>query len=128
MLLALCTVSGARGQQFDKWFADSTLRLDYVFAGNADSEHIFFEQAYSSPRWAGRKSRLAETFLRGNGQIVLCDHETGEKLFTHSFSTLFQEWKATEEARQVDKAFETSYNVPFPRKSVDVTLSSPNHT
>ncbi len=123
ILLALCTVTGAKGQQFDKWFADSTLRLDYVFAGNATSEHIFLEQAYSSPRWAGRKARLAETFLRGNGQIVLRDHETGEKLFTHSFSTLFQEWKATEEARQVDKAFETSYNVPFPRKPVDVTVT-----
>ena len=123
MLLALCTVFSARGQQFDKWFADSTLRLDYIFAGNADSEHIFFEQAYSSPRWAGRKSRLAETFLRGNGQLVVRDHETLETLYTHSFSTLFQEWKAEEEARHVDKAFETSYNVPFPRKPVDVTVT-----
>ena len=123
VLLTLCTFSGAKGQLFDKWFADSTLRLDYVFAGNADTEHIFLEHAYSSPRWAGRKARLAETFLRGNGEIVLRDHETQELLFTHSFSTLFQEWKAEEEARHVDKAFETSYNVPFPRKPVDVTVT-----
>ena len=123
LLLALCTANSARGQQFDEWFADSTLRLDYIFAGNAKSEHIYFEQAYSSPRWAGRKSRLAETLLRGNGQLVVRDHETRQTLYTHTFSTLFQEWKATEEARHVDKAFETSYNVPFPRRAVDVTVT-----
>ncbi len=123
LLLAICSAASMKGQEFDKWFADSTLRLDYVFAGNAKSEHIFFEQAFSSPRWAGRKARLAESFLRGNGQIVMRDHQSGETLFAHSFSTLFQEWKATEEAQRVDKAFETSYNVPFPRQAVDVTVT-----
>ena len=119
-LSVCCTLSA---QRYEQWFADSTLRLDYVFAGNGGTQHIFFEQAYKSPRWAGRKSRLSETFLRGNGQISLRDHATGELLFTHSFSTLFQEWLATEEAQKVDKAFETSYNVPFPHKPVDVTVT-----
>ena len=123
ILLALCSLRGARAQQFDKWFADSTLRLDYVFAGNANSQHIYFEQAFSLPRWAGRKARLGETLLRGNGQVSLSDHQTGELLYVHSFSTLFQEWLATEEARQVDKAFETSYNVPLPRRPIDVTVT-----
>ena len=123
LLFALSTSFIARAQQFDQWFADSTLRLDYVFAGNATQQHIFLTQAYRSPRWAGRKSRLSETFLRGNGQISLRDHETGQLLFTHSFSTLFQEWQATDEARQVDKAFETCYNVPMPHKPVDVTVT-----
>ena len=111
------------GQQYDQWFVDSTLRLDYVFAGNATSQHIFFEHAYRSARWAGRKARLAEMFLRGNGQIVLRDHATQQLLFTHSFSTLFQEWLATEEARHADRAFQSSYNVPMPRKAVDVTVT-----
>ena len=106
ILFALCSLCGASAQQYDKWFSDSTLRLDYVFAGNATTQHIFFGQAYSSPRWAGRKARLSETFLRGNGQISLSDHQTGELLFVHSFSTLFQEWLATEEARQVDRRIE----------------------
>ena len=113
----------ARAQQFDQWFADSTLRLDYIFAGNAKEQHIFLSQASRSPRWAGRKSRLSETFLRGNGQISLRDHATGQLLFTHSFSTLFQEWQATEEALHVDKAFETCYNIPLPHKPADVTVT-----
>lgn len=122
VFIGLLTYYASSAQQYEKWFADSTLRLDYVFAGNATKQYIFLEQAYKSPRWAGRKSRLSEMFLRGNGQISLSDHATGELLFMHSFSTLFQEWLATDEAKQVDKAFETSYNVPFPLKPVDVTV------
>ena len=49
---------------FDDYFEDRTLRLDYVFAGNNREQHIFFEQAYATPRWAGRRSRLADMPLR----------------------------------------------------------------
>lgn len=111
------------GQRFDDYFDDRTLRLDYVFAGDNRSQHIFFEQAYTTPRWAGRKSRLADAPLKGNGQIRLTDPATGQLLYVHTFSTLFQEWQATEQATQVSRAFETSYNVPMPKQPVNVTVT-----
>ena len=30
----------AAAQQFDEWFCDSTLRIDYTFAGNATRQEI----------------------------------------------------------------------------------------
>ena len=137
LLLALLLPLKAQGQQFDTYFEDKTLRLDYILAGGshqaaktggdthspAFAQEIFFVQAYSSPTWAGRKARLDEVFLQGNGSITLREPGTGRVLYTHSFSTLFQEWLATEEATRVKKAFEVSFNVPFPRRPVDVTLS-----
>ena len=111
---------------FDDFFEDRTLRLDYVFAGNNTKQHIYFEQAYTTPRWAGRKSRLTEMPLLGNGQLKLKDAATGELIYVHTFSTLFQEWQATEEATKVQKAFETSYNVPFPKQPVEVTVTLTN--
>ena len=124
-VLASSVMMAATGlaQQFDNYFEDRTLRLDYIFAGNNREQHIYFEQAYVTPCWAGRKSRLADMPLRGNGQLVVKDHATGAALFVHTFSTLFQEWQATEEATKVSKAFETSYNVPFPKQAVDVTVT-----
>jgi hypothetical protein len=92
---------------FDDYFEDRTLRLDYVFAGNNREQHIFFEQAYATPRWAGRRSRLADMPLRGNGQVKVNHPATGQLLYVHTFSTLFQEWQVTEEATKVQKAFET---------------------
>lgn len=122
IIIALMALS-ASAQQFDEFFDGRTLRLDYIFAGNHDSQQIYLEQMYVTPQWAGRKSRLADVPLKGNGQIQVKDHATGQTLFVHTFSTLFQEWLATEEATKVSKAFATSYNVPMPKQPVDITVS-----
>ena len=121
-IIALIALS-AFAQQFDDFFDGRTLRLDYVFAGNHDAQQIYLEQMFVTPQWAGRRSRLADVPLKGNGQIQVKDHVTGQTLFVHTFSTLFQEWLATEEATKVSKAFATSYNVPMPKQPVDVTVS-----
>ncbi|MBR4829750.1 MAG: peptidase M64 [Muribaculaceae bacterium] len=123
LLLAALTVITASAQSFDDCFNDSTLRLDYVFAGNHDTQQIYFEKACVTPLWAGRKGRLTEAPLKGNGQLMVKDHATGQPIYVHTFSTLFQEWLATEEATQVNRAFETSYNVPLPKCPVDITVT-----
>ena len=122
-IITVMATCSAMAQQFDDFFESRTLRLDYIFAGNHDSQQIYLEQMYVTPQWAGRKSRLADVPLKGNGQIQVKDHATGQTLFVHTFSTLFQEWLATEEATKVSKAFATSYNVPMPKQPVDVTVS-----
>ena len=122
LLIAVAGLA-ACAQSFDEWFNDSTLRLDYIFAGNNHDQQIFFEKACSLPRWAGRKGRLADVPLKGNGQLTVKDHATGQLLYVHTFSTLFQEWQATEEATRVNRAFETSYNIPQPKLPVDITVT-----
>lgn len=114
-------------QSFEEYFEDATLRLDYIFAGNVKEQHIFLQELKKQDRWAGRKSRLAEKFLNGNGQLTMKDHATQEVIYVTTFSTLFQEWLQYDEAKKVDKAFETSYNVPFPKKPVDVTITLTNN-
>ncbi len=113
----------AGAQTFDEAFVDSTLRLDYVLAGNSQDQHIYFSGARQTSQWAGRRSRLTDVPLHGNGQITLSDHESGRLLYVHTFSTLFQEWLATEEATRVERAFQTSFNVPKPKRKVDVKVT-----
>ena len=110
-------------QNFSDWFEDNTLRLDYVFAGDSAQAEIFFEQAFKQKQWAGRRCRLSEMYQRGNGQVRVYEKGTNNVLYCNSFSTLFQEWQATEEATRVRKCFETSYLVPFPKKPVDVCIT-----
>lgn len=121
--LMVIAAAAAMAQDFDDYFVDRTLRLDYVFAGNNHEQHIYFEQAYTTTAWAGRKGRLADMPLKGNGQLVVKDHERGETVYVHTFSTLFQEWQATEEATKVNRAFEASYNVPMPKRPVDIVVT-----
>lgn len=120
MVLGLCTT--ARAQQFEKFFADSTLRLDYIFAGDTSRQAIYVDGQCMIPRWDGRRKRLGELPLAGNGQVTVRDHKSGEVIYRHSFSTLFQEWLATAEAKRTSKSFENVFLVPYPKQEVDVTV------
>lgn len=109
-------------RDFDTDFENATLRLDYVFCGDIGHQAIYFQQALRTSEWAGRRSRLSEPLLAGNGQIRVLDPDSGEVLYANSFSTLFQEWQVTEEATRVRKAFENCFQVPFPKHPVDIEI------
>ena len=108
---------------FSTHFQDSTLRLDYVFCGDASHQAIYLRQVFRTSVWAGRHAQLTEPLLRGNGQIRLLDPSSGVCLYATSFSSLFQEWVTTEEATRVQKAFENSFQLPFPKHPVTVEIT-----
>lgn len=127
ILLSAITI-GSHAQDFDRYFEDKTLRLDYILAGDAKEQHIFLEEMMQQDKWAGRRNRLSEKFLNGNGQIVVRDQKTKDIIYIWTFSTLFQEWLQYDEAKKVKKAFEASYNVPYPKAPVDITITlTDNH-
>ena len=123
LLGLLLFLPSAKAQRYEDFFEDATLRVDYVFAGNAKEQHIYLDQLMKQDKWAGRKSRLDEIFLRGNGHLTVRDHTSQQVIYTWSFSTLFQEWLQYDEATKVSKAFDTSYNIPFPKKPIDITVT-----
>ena len=120
-LLSLSSVS-ADAQQFSDYFEDRTLRLDYTFAGDKSQSQIYVDQLVSLPHWYGRREHLAELPLEGSGQITMRSKADGEVIYRHSFSTLFQEWLATEEAKHTQKSFENVFLVPFPRDTVEISV------
>ena len=121
MAVLICTTM-AKAQIFEEYFTDNTLRLDYTFAGNVRQQMIFVDELSKMPRWYGRKQKLSELPLKGNGQITVKDKESGTVIYRHSFSTLFQEWLTTDEANTTSKAFENVFLVPFPKRTVDITV------
>jgi hypothetical protein len=122
ILLAFIGLLPLQGQSFEDHFTGSTLRLDYVFCGDVHSQAIYFSRAYRTGAWAGRRQHLDQPALQGNGQVRVLDPESGNTLYVNSFSTLFQEWQATEEAAHVQKAFENCLQVPFPKHPVDIEV------
>ena len=101
---------------------ERTLRVDYVFSGTDQECSIALDRLSSFDGWAGRRVHLDSLLLRGNGQIRMHDAQTGRLLYCQSFSTLFQEWQATEEATCVRKSFENVFLLPMPSVPVDVTV------
>ncbi len=109
-------------QDFDKYFIDKTLRLDYIFSGDTSRQMISLDKLNVMPSWYGKRQRLSELPLEGNGQITLKDHSSREVIYRNSFSTLFQEWLTYDEAKDLSRAFENVFLVPMPKDTVDVTI------
>ncbi len=133
ILLTIVTVMIGFGSMvaidFDQYFTDATLRLDYAFAGDAFRQEIYLDQLSHLPRWWGRRVRLDEVPVAGDGDITVRDHSSGAIIYRHSFSSLFQEWISTAEAKTVRKSMENVFLVPMPRDTVDITieLRDPHH-
>ena len=119
--LLLWTVTSMWAQRFEDYFEDRTLRIDYTFSGNCERQQLYVDELVVLPRWYGRHTRLAELPLKGNGQLTVRTKD-GEVIYRHSFSSLFQEWLATEEAKHTQKSFENVFLVPFPKQPVEITV------
>ncbi|EGF58577.1 IgA Peptidase M64 [Bacteroides fluxus] len=126
-LMCLFVTLSLQAQAFSDYFANKTLRIDYIFTGNAAKQEVCLDGLSSLPSWAGRKQHLSELPLQGNGQIVMRDKASGTIIYKTSFSSLFQEWLETDEAKAVTKGFENSFLVPYPLRpaEIEITLLDP---
>ena len=115
-------VLSGQAQVFDDYFVNKTLRLDYVFAGNSSRQDIFLSGLSVSPVWYGKRARLSEVPVEGNGQVVMTDSKSGKVIYRNSFSTLFQEWLTYDEAKESSRSFENVFLVPFPKDSATITV------
>ena len=125
MLVQLCCLSNA--QSFENYFEDNTLRIDYQFSGDVKHQEISVDQLNSVPGWYGKRQRLSELPVEGNGQITVKDHKTQRVIYRNSFSTLFQEWLSYPEAQTIRKSFENVFLVPMPKDTVDITVDLRNN-
>lgn len=120
---ALClSAFGSTTHSLNNSLPQRTLRIDYNFSGNAQTQRISLAELCSMPGWAGRHTHMDSVPLQGNADITLTDAQTHRVLYKQSFSTLFQEWLLTEEATRTDRSFENTMLVPMPTSKAVVTV------
>lgn len=123
IVLFLGITIGVYAQNFADFFQNKTLRVDYIFTGNAEHQSIYLDELSQLPTWAGRLHHLSELPLEGNGQITVRDLTSKRCLYKTSFSSLFQEWLSTDEAKTTAKGFENTFLIPYPKQPVEVEVS-----
>lgn len=126
-MLVIITLSGfstlrAATPGFNENFADSTLRVDYIFGGGPSGVKVMLDSQTKMKGWAGRRHNLKDVPMPGNGTIIVTDPQTGDTLYRNTFSSLFQEWIYTPEVKEKEMAFENSFQVPLPLREADITL------
>ena len=122
LLALLVLVIATQAQDFNQYFKNETLRLDYIFSGNRDRQQIAVDELCRIPGWFGKRNRLDQLPVEGNGQITVRHHRSGKVIYRNSFSTLFQEWLSYDISKNNTKAFENVFLVPYPKDTVDITV------
>lgn len=105
---------------FDDYFTPKTMRLDYYHAGDAKSEHFFVDEVIEEPYWAGNKNYLVDERTMGNHIFKVLDKASGKVIYSRGYSTLFNEWQATPEAKTTSKAMPEGVTFPYPKNDVIV--------
>ena len=128
VILAITSTVAFANINFNQYFCDSTLRIDYVFEGVAKSDdcEVSVRALHKSPHWAGRRVNLDRLPVEGNGQLVMTDAASGDTIYMTSFSSLFQEWMV-EADTVARRAYENTFQVPMPRGNAYVDIKLMNN-
>jgi len=123
LLILLLFPSGLFAQNFDDFFENKTLRLDYLHIGNAQGERIEPVTFWQGGVWSGTHKQLIEPSRLGEMVLTVKDAQTYKVIFTRSYSTLFGEFVTTEKAEKEEGRFEESVQMPYPKAPVTYELS-----
>jgi hypothetical protein len=107
---------------FDDYFIDKTMRLDYFHAGTAAEEHFSTDRIVSDGIWGGSKKTLIDELRLGLYYFEVVDTESKVLLYSKGFSSIFGEWQTTPEASEKWGTFHESIRFPWPHKPVTVIL------
>ncbi len=125
-ILGLISISLSGISQFNNFFLDKTLRMDYYHSGDSDSEAYYFDELIEEPYWGGSKVNLVDTFEYGKYYMKVFNNSNDSLLYSRGYSSLFGEWQTTDEAKLTQRAFSEAVVFPFPKQKIDVVLYSRN--
>jgi len=126
LLLTLLLINsfGFAQVKYEQYFLPKTLRIDFYETGNSTERKIIFELAKQEPYWAGSKINLIDTFNYGEYQYNIYDSVSDKLIFSRGYCTLFQEWKATAEAKKETRSFYETATMPFPIKTIKFEIQA----
>ncbi len=107
---------------FNEFFYDKSLRMDYYRLGNNEVEEFVFNKLLEEPYWGGSKTNLVDELNLGDFMVMVFDAETKSLIYSRGFSSLFREWQTTAEAKKYKKAYSESVVFPFPKNKVVVEI------
>ena len=101
----------------------ATIRVDYTHSGNALSDQYALERVVVEPLpWPGNLAKNFDNSNRGQNRVEVVDAKTGDLLYSRDFSTVFGEWRTTEEAGKISRSFQESVRFPKPQQPVRVRI------
>ncbi len=112
--------------EYDNYFTDNQLRIDYYLFGNADTVSYALDKLVKEPKWGGPRAQLVDDMNYGMYFFEVTLPDTSLVLYSHGYNLLFGEWQTTDEAKKINKGFHDAVVMPFPKEPVVVTFYAKN--
>lgn len=112
--------------QFEKYFEQATLRIDYSHSGRVGVEYFNIERFLKIPDWAGSNVNLIDTLSLGVHKVEMREKATGKLLFSKGYCSLMAEWLTMEEAKTSCGNFQEVMLLPFPKTDVEILFFTRN--
>ncbi len=109
---------------FEKYFSSHSMRFDFLIAGNDKMETVYPQQIKKEFYWGGPKKYHSDLFNYGNYRFRVFDEKSDSLIFSKGFSTLFEEWRSTSEAKITDKTYYQSAIFPYPKQKIKLEIDS----
>ncbi|MBM3284633.1 MAG: peptidase M64, partial [Candidatus Aminicenantes bacterium] len=125
VLILSWVFSGASPPEFEKYFVDRTMRIDYFHGGDAKDAFITLDRVYDQGIWAGSLKNLVDPFNLGRYAVKVYDAASGTLIFSRGFDSYFGEYKTTGPAlRGIKRTYHESVLIPYPRNRIVFAVES----
>jgi len=112
---------------FEDYFFDKTMRIDYYHIGDAKEEFITIDQIYQQGIWAGNPKNLIDYFNNGKYEVKVFDVASNRLIYSKGFATYFGEYTTTNPAIQgIKRTYHETILIPYPKKTILIVLESRN--
>ena len=94
-----------------------------MFSGNSRETSVYPMEMKEEPFWAGSDKGLTDPFNFGNFRYEAFDDSTDLLIYSRGFSSLYQEWQTTAEAKTISRSFYEVATLPFPKNRIKFVIS-----
>lgn len=126
IILVFCILSTQSYAQFDQWFSDKSLRMDFYHSGDKHSDFYTFDEFIQEDYWAGSKVNMIDEMNYGMYYLKVKDAHSKKLIYSRGYSTLFGEWKTTNEATKVQRTMSETVILPYPKHNVIIEIYQRN--
>ncbi|HEX2985003.1 MAG TPA: M64 family metallopeptidase, partial [Ignavibacteriales bacterium] len=125
--IAATIIMGHPAMNFNDYFEDKTLRIDYYHIGDSKEEFVTIDKLYKYGIWAGSRKNLIDNFNNGRYYYKIYDASSGKLIYSKGFDSYFGEYKTSEEGLNgIKRTYHESAIIPAPKNKIKFALELRN--
>lgn len=119
--------NATQNSDFDKYFLDETMRIDYFHIGDAKTEIFTIDHIYRYGSWAGSQKNLIDKFNNGRYYAFIYDLESNQLIFSKGYDSYFGEYQTSSPAiNGIQRTYHESILIPFPKNKIKLVINRRN--